>query len=145
MNHETLQSWFTTKFLSLKVLKILRILILQSIYDFRVWMAWSKHGFDQSEHALYTCYFMITFTKQNISNWKLIKVLLYTKPFMVSIKRFRILQTSRFLVFHILYQKSREWQKNVIWFTNTVRVCKGAGRSIIGGGGAYSYIRIHRL
>ena len=30
---------------------------------------------------------------------------------MVTIKRFRILQTSRFLVFKILYQKSREWQK----------------------------------
>ena len=32
---------------------------------------------------------------------------------MVSIKRFRILQTSRFLVFKILHQKSREWQQNV--------------------------------
>ena len=32
---------------------------------------------------------------------------------MVSIKRFRILQTSRavFSIFNILYQKSREWQK----------------------------------
>ena len=30
---------------------------------------------------------------------------------MVSIKRFRILQTSQFLVFKILYQKSRDWQK----------------------------------
>ena len=45
---------------------------------------------------------------------------------MVSIKRFRILQISRFLVFKILYQKSREWQKNVInliYFTNIVYVC----------------------
>ena len=32
---------------------------------------------------------------------------------MLSIKRFRILQTSRFLVLKIVYQKSCEWQKNV--------------------------------
>ena len=40
---------------------------------------------------------------------------MYKKPsFMVSINgRFRILQTSRFLAFKILYQKSCEWQKNV--------------------------------
>jgi hypothetical protein len=64
------------------------IFIIQLLYGFRVWMAWSKHagmlrelrkaretraegvfgwpdpntGFDQSEHALYTCYFIIQYT-----------------------------------------------------------------------------------
>ena len=42
---------------------------------------------------------------------------------MLSIKRFRILQTPRFLVLKIVYQKSREWQKNATRFTNTVWVC----------------------
>ena len=43
---------------------------------------------------------------------------------MVSIKRsFSDFTNITFLVFKILYQKSREWQKNVTWFTNTVCVC----------------------